>query len=71
MTERNEFVGALGRLNAGDPRGAQDVALLALPWRTSARVFAAMITRPSATATRSVAGFAETSTIRASPRSVR
>src|SRR6516225_597032 len=44
---------------------------LALPLRTSASVFGAMITRPSATATRSVAAFAETSTMRASPLRLR
>src|SRR5262249_35295776 len=43
---------------------------LALPLRTIASVFGAMTTRPSATATRSVAGLAETSTMRASPRLV-
>src|SRR3954470_24232263 len=40
---------------------------LALPETISCKVALLMITRPSATATRSVAGLAETSTIRASP----
>src|SRR4051794_40630478 len=40
---------------------------LALPETISARVASVMTTRPSATASRSVAGLAETSTIRASP----
>src|SRR5579864_1270241 len=40
---------------------------LALPLCTSLSVCGRMCTRPSATATRSVAGLAETSTMRASP----
>src|SRR5262245_49207030 len=40
---------------------------LAFPASTRSRVFAAITTRPSATATRSVAAFADTSTMRASP----
>src|SRR5262249_54544978 len=40
---------------------------LALPERISSSVALRITTRPSATATRSVEGFAETSTIRASP----
>src|SRR5258708_16518763 len=40
---------------------------LALPETISANVALLMTTRPSATAVRSVAGFADTSTIRASP----
>src|SRR5690349_8184203 len=40
---------------------------LALPETISSSVALRITTRPSATATRSVAGFAETSTIRASP----
>src|ERR1700761_1993856 len=41
--------------------------VLALPDAISASVALLMITRPSATAVRSVAGLADTSTIRASP----
>src|SRR5579871_586165 len=44
---------------------------LALPLCTSLSVCDRMCTRPSATATRSVAGLAETSTMRASPRAPR
>ena len=40
---------------------------LALPSSTRSSVFAVITTRPSATATRSVAAFADTSTMRASP----
>src|SRR5262249_10054880 len=40
---------------------------LALPESTSASVFADIATRPCATATRSVAGLSDTSTMRASP----
>src|SRR5436309_1259386 len=40
---------------------------LASPLSTSSSVAGAITTRPSATATRSVAGFADTSTMRASP----
>src|SRR5262245_7367692 len=40
---------------------------LASPLSTRSRVAGAITTRPSATATRSVAGFADTSTMRASP----
>src|SRR5262245_39622733 len=39
----------------------------ALPASTRSSVFAVIVTRPSATATRSVAAFADTSTMRASP----
>src|SRR5262245_858757 len=41
---------------------------LALPASTRSRVFAVITTRPPATATRSVAALADTSTMRASPR---
>src|SRR5262249_37355070 len=44
---------------------------LALPCSTRSRVFTVITTRPSATASRSVAGLVETSTMRASPRSPR
>src|SRR3984957_7045191 len=44
---------------------------LALPSRTMSSVFAVISTRPSATATRAVAGVAETSTMWASPRAPR
>src|ERR1700716_3867965 len=44
---------------------------LALPVSTRSSVGAVITTRPSATATRSVAALAETSTMRASPRALR
>src|SRR4030088_1592109 len=59
MAQWYQIGGALRRHDAGEPRGAEHIALL--------RVALLMTTRPSAPAMLSVRGFADTSTIRASP----
>ena len=68
MAERDQLVRLLRRHDAGDARGAEHVALLGVAREHEVeRLRSPSRTRPSATATRSVAALAETSTMRASP----
>jgi len=67
VAQRYQLGRALRRHDAGDPRGAQHVAFFGIAGNDQFERRLLMTTRPSAMAVRSVAGLAETSTMRASP----
>ena len=67
MTERDQFMRALCRHDAGDARGAEYVALLCIAGHDEIERRFDITMRPSANATRSVAALSDTSTMRASP----
>ena len=71
VAERDQLRGALGRLDAGDPGGADHVALGRVAGGHRGGGGGRHAHRPSATARRSVTGLAPTSTMRARPSSSR
>ena len=70
VAQRDPVGGALGGLDAGEPRDAEHVALADRAGaRSAAAVAGAIVIAPLAIATRAVSGFAPTSTMWAAPAS--